>query len=231
MDGENKKSTGGRLKFGLFRFVIGLIIIALIAVGLNVIHQHSSFFAKGETINLDEKQGKKEDYPLNEFVHADVLAVIDVFARRNSSLNGIPTGQDTFYLVVLRNLDLIAVKASSADDIAILNKGVEAYLNRNVADNASDTIIPIEGKLIDMKMVDYRVKTAFDNALNHVNVKSAFDGTVNPRRYIIDMTAARVSNVLIYVVIPVVVVILLIAGTVLIVKKRKKKKENSSADQ
>ncbi|MCR5781504.1 MAG: hypothetical protein K6G90_02085 [Clostridia bacterium] len=213
---QTKKRSGGR-SFGslIIRYIVGFVLVALVAAGLGIFHQHSSFLSKGKTINLDEKLASGEGYPMNEFVHVDAAFILDQFAELDSTLNYISTGKDTYYVIVLKNNDLIAVKAASKDHIALLDQGAKdtlSYLN-DTLEYFED--IPIEGKLIEFD--NYEIKGFFDEYIQDSGLAGS-GSNLTPRHYVIDMTAVRGINVLLYIVAPLAAVAILI---IVIIKKRK----------
>ncbi len=224
---SGKKKTRGRFAGRILYYVIGFAVIALIAVGLNVFHQHASFLSKGETVNLDDRLAAGEDYLLKEFVHVDAAFVLDTFASEDNTINGISTGKDSYYVIVLQNFDAIAVKAASADHIAALDKATQDAMDflDDKVDSVDDT--PLEGKLV--KMDDSELKGYFDEAMDAYGFTDS-DSGVTPRYYVLDMTAARAGNVLLFIVVPAAAVILLAVGAVLFRKKRKAAKAEVSAE-
>ena len=214
-----RKNKGSAIGFTIGRIVVGLIVIALVAGGFNLFHKHASFLSQGETVNLDELLAKGEDYPVGEFVHVDAPFVLDVFAKEENTMNGVTSSEDYYYLIMLQNNAAIAVKAGSVDDIAVLDKGTDdsiAYLNKEI-EMFDD--IPLDGKLT--KLTDSKITQYFDEAVQEYGFKDA-DSKIKPEYYVIDMTAARAGNVLLFIVLPVAVIIAVIV-VISIVRKKKKK--------
>ena len=219
-----KKAKGAALAIVL-RLVGGLLIVALVAVGFNFFHQHSSFLSKGETVNLDDLLEAGEDYPLGEFVHVDAPFILDQFATEKSTINGITSGEDTYYYVILKSRIAVAVKAASVDDIAVLDQGADdtyAFLNDEL-ETFDD--IPIDGKLV--RMTDTEILQYFDEYTDDYGFNDA-DSTIKAEHYIIDMTAARGENVLFYIIIPLAVIVIAI---VIISRVRKAKKKKAAQQQ
>ena len=216
-----KKAKGAALAIVL-RLVGGFLIVALLAVGFNFFHQHSSFLSKGETVDMDALLDEGKDFPVGEFVHVDAPFILDQFASEKSTINGVTSGEDTYYYVILKSRTAIAVKAASVDDIAVLDQGADdtyAYLNDEL-DMFDD--IPIEGKLV--KMTEKELIQYFDEFTEDYGFNDA-DSTIKAEYYIIDMTAARGENVLIYIIIPLAVLVVVI---VIISRVRKAKKKKAA---
>ncbi len=224
---KTRRKAGGRAIGTVLRYVIGFAVLALVAVGMNIVHQHGSFLSEGDTVDLDEKLAAGEELPMNEFVRLEATFILDTFASADNTLNGVSTGKDTYYVIVLKNQDVIAAKAASKDHIAVLDKGTQDsmdYLNKKLA---SFDDIPLEGKLV--RMDNTELKGFFDEAMTAYGFRDA-DSLVTPRYLVLDMTAVRVANVLLYLVVPAAAVILAVVGTVLIRKKRKAAKAKQLAE-
>ncbi|MBQ7637380.1 MAG: hypothetical protein IJS90_00590 [Clostridia bacterium] len=201
-----------------FRFILGFVIVALIAVGFNFIHQHSSFLSKGETVNMDDLLKAKEDFPVGEFVHVDAAFVMDCFASEESKINGITSQMDSYYLVILKSRYAVAVKAASVDDIAVLEKGLQDTLD--YMDEKIDTFddVPLEGKLVEM--TDSELIRYYDEYSDECGFNDA-DSQIKVEHYMIDMTEIRTDKFLIYIGLP--VAVLAVAAIVIVVIRKKKK--------
>ena len=222
-----RKQTKNAALSIVLRLVGGFAIIALLAVGFNFFHQHSSFLSKGETVDMDALLEENKAFPVGEFVHVDAPFVLDQFASEESTINGVTSGKDCYYYVVLKSGYAVAVKAGSLDDIAVLDKGSEdtlAYLNDEL-DMFED--IPINGKLTEMtekELIQY-----FDEFTEDYGFNDA-DSSVQPAHYVIDMTAARGENVLIYIIIPLAVIVIVIVAVSRARKLKKKKAALEAAE-
>ena len=222
---ELVKATAVSLLIGLIAGTVATLlglIVGLLAVGFNFFHQHSSFLSKGETVDMDALLDEGKDFPVGEFVHVEAPFILDQFASEKSTINGVTSGEDTYYYVILNSRTAIAVKAASVDDIAVLDQGADdtyAYLNDEL-DMFDD--IPIEGKLV--KMTDQELIQYFDEFTEDYGFNDA-DSTIKAEHYIIDMTAARGENVLFYIIIPLVVLVVVI---VIISRVRKAKKKKAA---
>ena len=212
-----KKARSGAWYLGL-RFVIGLIIVALVTGGYNFIHQHSSFLSKGETVNMDELLKAGEDFPVGEFVHVDAAFVLDCFASEESRINGITSQKDSYYYVILNSRYAVAVKAAAVDDIAVLEKGMQDtldYLDEKI-DSFDD--VPLEGKLV--KMTDSKLTGYFDEYTEECGFNDA-DSKIKAVHYMIDMTEVRADKFLHYVGLPVAVIAVAVIVAVVVKKKKK----------
>ena len=155
---------------------------------------------------------------MGEFVRVEASFVLDAFASENNTINGITSGEDFYYCIILKNNHAIAVKAASKDDIALLDKATQdsvAYLNDEL-DYFDD--IPLEGKLV--KLTGTELKGYFDEMTEGYGFNDA-DSRISPQYYMIDMTAARTGNVLLYIVAPIAGVVLIAVVVVLVLRKRK----------
>lgn len=212
-----KKARSGAWYLGL-RFLAGFAVVALLAVGLNFLHQHSSFLSKGETVNMDELLQAGEDFPVGEFVHVDAAFILDCFASEESKLNGVTSQKDSCYFVILNSRYAVAVKAAAVDHIAVLEKGMQDTLD--YLDEKIDTFddVPLEGKLV--KMTDSKLTGYFDEYADECGFNDA-DSKIKAVHYMIDMTEVRADKFLLYVGLP--AAVLVAAAIVIVVVKKKKK--------
>lgn len=210
-----KKTGKGAAFFALMgRYLIGFLVVALLAGLMNFFHQHADFLTRGESIALDDFG---DSVPVGEFVRVEASFILDAFATETNTMNGINSSEDSYYFVILSSGDAIAVKAASVNDIAVLDRGQEetfAYLDGELG-YFDD--IPLEGKLV--RLTNTELLRYFNNYVTEMGFDLE-DSSIRPQKYVLDMTAARTENVLLYIVLPILLVLAAVI-VVTIVRKRR----------
>ena len=175
---------------------------------------------------MDEILEQGGDFPVGKFVHVDAPFVLDQFATGEHTINGFTSEENCYYYVLLNSFNCIVVKAASVDHIAALDKTQQETLDFLDKKISTFDDIPLEGKLVELK--EQKLVEFFDEYSKDYGFLDA-DSAYTPRYYMIDMTAVRAENVLLYIVLPVGAVAGLITVAVLIAKSRKKKAEAAAA--
>lgn len=216
-----KSGTGAAFLALAGRYLFGFLLVALLAFLMNVFHQHSDFLTRGESIDMTEQVDFGSGAPVGEFVRVEAQFVLDAFATETNTMNGINSSEDSYYFVILNSGDAIAVKAASVNDRAVLDKGQEDtfdYLDEKL-DYFDD--IPLEGKLV--RLTNTELIRYFDDYVTDLGLDDP-DSTVRPQKFVLDMTAARTENVLLYIILP---VGLVAAALIVVAVVRKRRAKNS----
>ena len=219
---KGKKSGKGAAVLALIgRYLIGFLLVALAAGMMNVFHQHSDFLTRGESLDLTEHADFGSGVPVGEFVRVKASFILDKIATETDTMNGISTSEDSYYCVILNSGDAIAVKAASVNTIAVLDKGQNETLDYLAGELDYFDDIPLEGKLI--RMTNTELIRYFDNYVADMGFDDQ-DSAIHPQKVVLDMTATRTENILLYIVLPIGIAV---AALIVVAVVRKRHAKNS----
>lgn len=214
-------NQGKGAAFGLIRIVVGIAVIALLALGANFLHANSTFLRVSEedSENLNEIVASGKEFPVGKNVTLEARWPLGEFAWEKSTMNGVTSAQDHYYLVFLEDRTFIAVKLSNTKEIAAVDEQV-AKVEKAGSIYTVEGGVKLTGKL--KKLTSTKIKGYYLDTLKELDYGEN-DKAV--RLLVLDTTALNTTRILILVGIAAVVIV----TAVIVAKKRRKDSQTVSA--
>ena len=222
------KKAAGTLGYIIFRVILMVAVIAIVAAGSSFIHSHSGILRNTkDAIDLNEIINNGEDFPEGEYVKLRISFPVGCYAENTSSLtvgdsnSGFESGKDYYYMIMLDDYTLMSVKVSDQGDVDDLesfidhiNEAGDSYVN-----DGSD-YVELAGKLTTL--TDSQVLQYYYEMLEYMELDRNEDYA---RTYLLDATAVPGCSILIIVA----VIAAVIAAFIIFSAVRKKKKAQTAA--
>lgn len=227
---QNKVSVTKSIGNYIVYAIISIIVVACVASAMRYVHANNEFLTKGETLNLNEYIRDGKPLPIGEYVSLNVKFPLGAYATHTGSFSvynaAFDSSKDYYYAVFLEDYTIMTLKLSRQEDIDALDADA-SKLGKTLNFLGADMILKfnmggkhtVSGKLVNME--NSELLSMYKDMVKSIGGKP--DSEV-VRYIVLDTTAVRVQNVLIYIVAPIAGFIILLV-VILLVRHRRKKDE------
>lgn len=206
--------------------IVTLVILLILGGIYGIIHTNNGFLVRGKTEDLTGYlTGNQEELPVGKYVRLERYIPVGEYASEETTHYTFFVDNNRYYVILLEDMTILSARISSKNDAMILDQWSESFRkSHDKMDFSVNNGLILTGKLT--RLTNQKVIEYFEKAANLIGFPV---GSKAVRYLLLDATAVRVGNVLLYLVLPFVLLVCLLILFLKLDKKRRQEKQRKAA--